>query len=85
MTFLIRAATPDDLQHIYEMAKRTGGGFTNLPPDRKALTAKLERSAEGFARTEDTLGNDLFLQETGNGRRHLQRPTPQARTARPVE
>ena len=61
MTFLIRAATPDDLQHIYEMAKRTGGGFTNLPPDRKALTAKLERSAEGFARTEDTLGNDLFL------------------------
>lgn len=70
MTFLIRAATPDDLQHIYEMAKRTGGGFTNLPPDRKALTAKLERSAEGFARTEDTLGNDLFvfvLENTATG------------------
>lgn len=61
MTFVIRAANPGDLQHIYEMAKRTGGGFTNLPPDRKALTAKLERSAEGFGRTDDELGNDLFF------------------------
>ena len=43
-------ASPDDLQPMYEMAKRTGGGFTNLPPDRKALTAKLERSAAAFAR-----------------------------------
>ena len=43
MTHVIRAATPADLQHIYEMAKRTGGGFTNLPPDRNALMAKLEK------------------------------------------
>ena len=34
MSFVIRAATPDDLQAIYEMAKLTGGGFTNLPADR---------------------------------------------------
>ncbi len=61
MTHVIRAATPGDLQHLYEMAKRTGGGFTNLPPDRKALTTKLERSAEGFARTEDTVADDLFV------------------------
>ena len=61
MTFRIRAATSHDLQHIYEMAKRTGGGFTNLPPDRNALTAKLERSAAGFARREDSLDDDLFL------------------------
>ena len=26
MTHIIRAATPGDLQHLYEMAKRTGGG-----------------------------------------------------------
>jgi arginine N-succinyltransferase len=51
----------DDLQHLYEMAKSTGGGFTNLPPDRKALTAKLERAAAGFAREEDSVGDDLFL------------------------
>jgi arginine N-succinyltransferase len=61
VTHVIRAATPGDLQHLYEMAKRTGGGFTNLPPDRKALTTKLERSAEGFARTEDTVADDLFV------------------------
>ena len=61
MTHVIRAATTADLQHLYEMAKRTGGGFTNLPPDRKALTTKLERSAEGFARTEETVADDLFV------------------------
>jgi arginine N-succinyltransferase len=43
------------------MAKSTGGGFTNLPPDRKALTVKLERAAAGFEREEDSVGDDLFL------------------------
>ena len=42
MNYVIRAAKPGDLQSIYEMAKLTGGGFTNLPPDRQALRAKLE-------------------------------------------
>jgi len=67
---VIRAATPADLQHLYEMAKRTGGGFTNLPPDRKALTAKLERSAEAFDRDDGTLADDLFafvLENTETG------------------
>lgn len=58
---MIRAATTGDLQHLYEMAKRTGGGFTNLPPDRKALTAKLERSAQAFARAEEVVNDDLFV------------------------
>ena len=49
MTYVIRAAKPGDLQSIYEMAKLTGGGFTNLPPDRQALRAKLERAEAGFA------------------------------------
>jgi arginine N-succinyltransferase len=61
MTYVIRAATGTDLQALYEMAKSTGGGFTNLPPDRKALAAKLERSEQAFARTEDDLGDDLFV------------------------
>lgn len=70
MTFVIRAATHDDLQHIYEMAKRTGGGFTNLPPDRKALTVKLDRSHAGFTRDSEDLGDDLFffvLENTATG------------------
>lgn len=61
MSFIIRSAHLDDVQHLYEMAKRTGGGFTNLPPDRKALTAKLERAASAFARTEDEIDDDLFV------------------------
>ena len=61
MSFVIRAATPDDLQPLYEMAKLTGGGFTNLPPDRPSLTAKLERAARAFARDEDTLQDEQFV------------------------
>ena len=61
MTFVIRAAREDDLEPLYEMAKSTGGGFTNLPPDRSALAAKLHRSSQSFARTEDDLGDDLFV------------------------
>lgn len=70
MTFIIRPANMDDLQPIYEMAKRTGGGFTNLPPDRKALSAKLERSAEGFDRPGADVADDLYvfvLQNTATG------------------
>jgi arginine N-succinyltransferase len=61
LTHLIRPAVEDDLQHLYEMAKLTGGGFTNLPPDRKALAKKLERSATAFAREDDTLTDELFV------------------------
>ena len=61
MTFRIRAARTNDLEPLYEMAKLTGGGFTNLPADRKALASKLERSAKAFARDEDSLANELFV------------------------
>jgi arginine N-succinyltransferase len=61
MSFRIRAAVDGDLQHLYEMAKLTGGGFTNLPPDRRALAAKLERSHAAFARTEERLQDELFV------------------------
>ncbi|HVF93100.1 MAG TPA: arginine N-succinyltransferase [Sphingomonas sp.] len=61
MTFLIRAAAESDLQHLYEMAKLTGGGFTNLPPDRRALATKVERSATAFARDEDSITDELFV------------------------
>ncbi len=59
MSFVIRAAALKDLQSLYEMAKLTGGGFTNLPPDRNSLTAKLERTAKAFARD----GDELELEE----------------------
>ncbi len=61
MTFVVRAAHDGDLPHLYEMAKLTGGGFTNLPADRSALTAKLARSHAAFARDDNDLADEQFV------------------------
>jgi arginine N-succinyltransferase len=61
MTFRVRPARPDDYPEIYKMAKLTGGGFTNLPPDKTTLVGKLERSAESFERQEDEQSGDLYM------------------------
>jgi arginine N-succinyltransferase len=73
MSFVLRTAQEKDLDALYRMAKGTGGGFTNLPPDKPTLKAKLERTARAFAREGDTLDNDLFifiLEDTGTGKVH---------------
>lgn len=61
MSFRLRAARLGDLEHLYEMAKLTGGGFTNLPPDRTALGEKLERASAAFEREEDSLADEQFV------------------------
>lgn len=61
MSFRVRAASGDDFKPIYQMAKLTGGGFTNLPPDRGTLVAKLDKSARSFAREEDSQSGDLYM------------------------
>lgn len=61
MSFVMRAATAQDLQPLYEMAKLTGGGFTNLPPDRNSLTAKLAGSDAAFAREGDEVVGETFV------------------------
>jgi len=71
MTFLVRTAREDDLAALYRMAKGTGGGFTNLPPDKPTLAGKLERAARSLARDEEVLGDDLFvfiLEDTASGK-----------------
>ncbi|WP_188064069.1 arginine N-succinyltransferase [Sphingobium sp. KCTC 72723] len=61
MSFIMRTARADDLQTLYEMAKLTGGGFTNLPPDRTALGAKLERTEAALGRAEDGVTDELIV------------------------
>ena len=57
----MRIARADDLQTLYEMAKLTGGGFTNLPPDRASLAAKLERTEQALSRTRDGIEDELIV------------------------
>ncbi|HEX7711237.1 MAG TPA: arginine N-succinyltransferase, partial [Sphingomonadaceae bacterium] len=61
MSFRVRAATSADLEPLYQMAKLTGGGFTNLPPDRAALAEKLALSDAAFAREDGELADEIFV------------------------
>ena len=61
MSFRLRAARGEDFAAIYEMAKLTGGGFTNLPPDRGTLVEKLARSEASFSRDADEQADDLYV------------------------
>ena len=71
MTHIIRAARTSDLDALYDLSKITGGGFTNLPPDRKTLGEKLERGQQGFDREGEGQSDDLYvfmLEEVETGR-----------------
>jgi arginine N-succinyltransferase len=61
MSFRIRPARAEDFAAVYEMAKLTGGGFTNLPPDRGTLVKKLDRSEHSFERQEDEQAGDMYM------------------------
>ena len=61
MTFRVRPVRGEDFGAIYEMAKLTGGGFTNLPPERGTLVAKLARSEQSFKRQTDEQAGDLYM------------------------
>jgi arginine N-succinyltransferase len=61
VSFRVRPARNEDFQAIYEMAKLTGGGFTNLPPDRGTLVDKLIRSEHAFGADKPEPDADLFM------------------------
>ncbi|MCW3796786.1 arginine N-succinyltransferase [Sphingomonas sp. BN140010] len=61
MSFRVRPANPDDFDAIYEMAKLTGGGFTNLPADKGTLVSKLAKSEDAFDKVEEVQGNDCYI------------------------
>jgi arginine N-succinyltransferase len=80
VTFRLRAARSADLEALYEMAKLTGGGFTNLPPERAALKAKLDRAEAAFGTDNDTIADELFVLVLENGRTSAVRGTCQLMT-----
>jgi arginine N-succinyltransferase len=61
MSFRIRPARKTDLRAFYDLAKLTGGGFTNLPAEKATLEKKLERSEACFERFDDTPLDDLYV------------------------
>jgi len=77
MSFRIRPANAEDFAAIYEMAKLTGGGFTNLPPDRATLVAKLSRSDKSFARPQDDQTGDMYMFVLEDPKQRLVRGTCQ--------
>jgi arginine N-succinyltransferase len=61
MSFRMRASRVNDIDSLYELAKLTGGGFTNLPPERDALAGKLARSAAAFDKASESTGDDIYV------------------------
>jgi arginine N-succinyltransferase len=61
VSFRVRPARSGDFDAVYEMAKLTGGGFTNLPADKGALVERLDRSQDAFARDVGAAEGDLFI------------------------
>src|SRR5690606_39080142 len=71
MVWFIRPARADDVDALLVLAGQTGGGFTNLPPDRDALARRIGWSSESFAR-QGALPHDelymLLMEEAETGR-----------------
>ncbi len=80
MSFRLRAARLGDLEHLYEMAKLTGGGFTNLPADRKALGDKLERAESAFQNTDHEWVDEQFVLVLEDTKSRMVRGTSQLMT-----
>ncbi len=67
----VRPARSGDLPAVLELARLTGGGFTNLPADEAALARRIAWSDASFARTEAAPHNELYLlllEEVATGR-----------------
>lgn len=59
--YVMRAAGPADLEHFKRLRENAGAGFTSLMIDDAAMAAKLERSAESFARDIQAPGDERYF------------------------
>ena len=71
MSWRVRAARAADLPALMDLARLTGGGFTNLPADAAALAERLAWSDASFARLDDAPDDELYillLEQAATGR-----------------
>ncbi len=57
----VRAVRPADLAALHDLALLTGGGFTNLPPDRDALARRIGWSADSNAASVTKAGDEIYM------------------------
>jgi hypothetical protein len=71
MSWRVRPARAADLPALMDLARLTGGGFTNLPADEAALAERLAWSDASYARFADAPDDELYillLEQTATGR-----------------
>ena len=61
MSWFVRPAREDDLDALLDLAEMTGGGFTNLPPNRDALARRIAWSSASFTREVSSPDNELYM------------------------
>lgn len=57
----MRPVRESDLPAILELARRSGGGMTNLPADEKALRARIEFSCASYAKGATGPGGEVYM------------------------
>lgn len=57
----VRVARPADLDALLGLAHLTGGGFTNLPPERAALESRLAWSDRSLAARPVVPGDEMYM------------------------
>ena len=66
---VIRPINQKDFKSLWDIANKTGPGFSTLQPDKKLVTHRFERSLVSFADPENTQHKlfSFLLEDTSNG------------------
>ncbi len=57
----IRPVRLDDFDQILALAKKSGGGMTNLPPEEAALRPRIEFACRSFESNSDEPGGEVYM------------------------
>lgn len=58
---IIRPVRMNDFEAIHELAKKSGGGMTNLPADRDTLMGRIEKAVHSFDANAQEPGPEVYL------------------------